>query len=180
MQNRGQLYLGLTIIILGGLLLIGNLTDLDVGALCWPSAIILLGVWLLLRPRMVGDDVAQTQKLIGDIDRRGDWSVQTEDFLGFVLDSTLDLTQADIPMGETRLRFYAFVCEVDLFVPADVGVRLQPTAFVSEINLDGHKSETILGNMPAQTDHFDKADRRIVVESVAFVTELDVRRINVS
>jgi predicted membrane protein len=178
MHNRRQLYAGLAIIVVGLLLLIGNFTDINLGAICWPLAFILVGVWLILRPSLVGPDVAQTQKIIGEVERRGPWSVQAEDFLGFVIEVDMDLTQAEIPMGQTRLRFYGFVTEVDLIVPADVGIMVRPIAFVSEVAMDGHKGEYILSSPPVKSDHFDKAPRTLVVESFSFVTDIKVRRID--
>ena len=67
MRNQGELVLAVVIILVGVLFLIGNVFDVDVWALCWPIGLILLGVWVLLRPQLVRSDTAVRQKLIGDI-----------------------------------------------------------------------------------------------------------------
>ncbi|MCA9937911.1 MAG: hypothetical protein KC418_04675 [Anaerolineales bacterium] len=177
MQNRGQLYWGLAIILLGVLFLIGNLTNIDIGAFCWPAALILVGMWFILRPRMTGPDTVDTTKIIGDIDRGGPWTVSSEDFTGFVMDVDLDMTGADIPLGQTRLRLHGFVTELDMFVPADVGVRVDSVAFVTETKINGEKAEHFFSSGPVQTLNFEGAGRQIIVEPRSFVAEVSVRQV---
>ncbi len=177
MQNRGQLFWGLVVILLGVLFLIGNLTNIDVSAYCWPVALILVGLWLILRPRTTAPGTVDTTKVIGDIDRSGAWTVTAEDFFGFVMDLDLDMTQAIIPPGKTLLRVYGFVTDVELFVPKDVGVRVSPAAFYAESKINGEKEEQILASMPVQTDNYDTAERQLMVETRSFVTEISVRQL---
>jgi lia operon protein LiaF len=177
MRNQGQLFLGSVIIAIGVLFLIGNLTDIDIGAYCWPSAFILLGLWLLLRPRMIDPDVVLTQKLFGPIRRTGAWQVTDEEYWTFVADYEIDLTEAQIPEGETRLRAYGFVGDFDLKVPDDVGVSVSSTAFVSEIKASGHKEEKFLTPLRLQTDNYQTAQRKVVLELTFFVSDVKVRQI---
>ena len=71
MRNQGLVYIAIFIILAGVLLLIGNLFNLNIGAFCFPLGLILLGIFVLLRPRMVGPDTLSNTVLIGDLDR--DW-----------------------------------------------------------------------------------------------------------
>mgnify|MGYP001066960848 CR=1 FL=1 len=59
MRIPGQVIFGILIILIGLMFLFGNLFDVDVGALCFPTALILVGVWRLplLHP---GSDHLQT------------------------------------------------------------------------------------------------------------------------
>ncbi|GAB4144639.1 MAG: hypothetical protein Fur0021_01390 [Candidatus Promineifilaceae bacterium] len=177
MQNRGQLLWGLVIILLGVLFLIGNLTNINVSAFCWPAALILVGLWLIMRPRMTEPGTVDTTKIIGDIDRSGAWTVMAEDFFGFVMDLDLDMTQAVIPSGKTLLRVYGFVTDVELLVPKDVGVRVSPGAFYAESKINGVKEEQFLAAEPVQTANYDTAERQLIVESRSFVTEVSVRQL---
>ena len=66
MHNKGQIFIGILIILIGLMSLIGSIFDVDVGAFCWPIGLIALGVWLLLRPQLVSPGTAVRLKLLGD------------------------------------------------------------------------------------------------------------------
>ena len=44
MRNQGQVIFGILIILIGLMFLFGNLFDVNVGALCFPVGLILVGV----------------------------------------------------------------------------------------------------------------------------------------
>jgi predicted membrane protein len=175
MRNQGQLYMGGAIIVIGVLILIGNLTNVDFGVYCWPLAFILLGVWLIVRPRMLEPGATLTQRLIGEIERAGDYAVTDEEFWAFIAELDLDMTQADIPQGETRLKVYGFVGEVDLLVPEDVGVAVSSTSFVNSIKMPTGKQESFVAPLRLQTDNYKIAERKIRLEMTCFVGEAKIR-----
>jgi lia operon protein LiaF len=144
MRNQNQFYLGIAIVAVGVILLLANIFRIDIGIFCWPMALILLGVFLLLRPRMVDPGTTLTQKFLAEMDRQGEWSVEDEEIWYFVGDVSLDMSEAHIPYGETRLRAVGFVSDLDLRLPQDVGLSVSSTAFVSDTNLLGHKEESFL------------------------------------
>jgi lia operon protein LiaF len=177
MRNQGELYLGGAIILIGILFLIGNLTDINVAEFCWPVAIILLGVWLLARPRMLEPGIALTQKLLGSVDRHGDWVVTDEEIWTFIADMDLDMTAAEITPGETQIRAFGFIGDIELSVPADVGVSIASTAFVSEVKLGSNKEERFIAPLRLETDGYKTAERKIRLESTFFVGEVKVRQV---
>jgi predicted membrane protein len=174
-QPNGQMIFGMIVIGLGVLLLLGNLFDFDIGAFFWPLLLIGAGVWLLVRPKMMSGETAVTQRLLGEIDRTGNWAVQNEEFQSFIADTTLDLTKADIPKGLTHFRFLNFVGDIELFVPEGVGVSISSSAFVSEISINGSKEESIFGGLHRQTENYDHAAKQIKVDASGFVNEIKVR-----
>lgn len=176
MRNQGQLFLGGAIILVGLLFLIGNLADIDTGAFCWPIAFILLGVWLVLRPQMIAPDVMLTQRFLGTIRRRGTWQVADEEVWSFVADLKLDMTDADIPEGETSIKTFGFVTDLTLLVPKDVGVSVSSSAFVSSVKMLDRKEESFVAPLRIQTDNYDTAARKIQIEMIQFVAEVKIRR----
>ena len=62
MRNQGQFTLGVVVVVVGVVLLIANLLHIDLGLFCWPLAFILLGLFFILRPRMIEPGTAVTQK----------------------------------------------------------------------------------------------------------------------
>jgi predicted membrane protein len=161
--------IGALIILVGLMFLIGNVLDVNVWAFCWPVGLILLGVWLLLRPQLVGADVAVRQKLLGDIHRDGLWQVAKE--------IDLDMTRADIPVGETEIRVFSFVGDVDVFMPEGVGIAVSSTAFVTEARVLGQKRDGIMFSLHQASDDYETAERKIRLEVTSFVADIKIRRI---
>ncbi|MCB8984113.1 MAG: cell wall-active antibiotics response protein [Ardenticatenaceae bacterium] len=175
MRNQGQFTLGIVIVVVGVVLLLANLLHIDLGVICWPMAFILLGLFFILRPRMIEPGTAVTQKFLGEVKRSGSWAVNDEEFWYFIADADFDMTSADIPFGETRIRALGFVSDIDLRVPKDVGVLVSSTAFVSEVDMLGDKEESFLGPIHLETPNYKLAERKIRLETTSFVSDIKVR-----
>ncbi len=177
MRNPGQLIFAVVVIAIGAVLMADNVLDVDVWSLAWPIGIISLGVLLLLRPKLIGSDATVRQKLVGDIRRRGDWQVADEEIWLGVGDIKLDMSSADIPLGETCIRVYSFVADVRLNVPQDVGVALSSNAFYTESRMFGKKRESILAQVNLASDDYETAERKVRLEMSTFVADVRVRRV---
>jgi lia operon protein LiaF len=176
MLNKGQVLIGILFILIGLLFLIGTVFDVDVGVFCFPLALIGIGVWLLVRPHMVGPGTAIQQKVLGDIRRDGAWEVVDEEFWIGVGDVDLDMTGAEIPIGETRLRVFGFVGDVDVLVPEGVGVSVSSMAFLTNGKILGRRQESFVTPVRVASDDYEAAERKVRLETTFFVTELKVRR----
>jgi predicted membrane protein len=176
MRNQGQLTIAVVIILIGAIFLIGNLLDVDVWVFCWPIGLILLGLWLLFRPQLVGSDAAVGQKLLGNIRRKGVWQVTDEEFWLGIGDVRLDMTEAEIPIGETRIDVWHFVGDVRLVVPEGVGVKLSSSAFFVDARLFNRKVDSILTHVEMTSEDYETAERKIRLGTSSFVGEIRVRR----
>ena len=177
MNSQRQLILAVVIIAVGLVFLIGNVFDVDIWTVFWPTLLILLGLGLLLRPQIVSQDTAVRQKLIGDIRRDGVWQVTDEQFWVGVGDITLDMKDAKIPVGETRIRVWSFVSPVRMLVPPDIGVSVSSTAFVTDARIFERKRESILAPFHTVSDDYETAEKKIYLEVTSFVGDLRVRRV---
>ena len=175
MSNRNQVLVGLIIVLLGILFLLGTLFDCNVWAIFWPLLLILLGLWLILRPRMVTPGTAVTQRFIGDVKRSGSWTVTDEDITLFIGDVKLDLTEAILPPGETRLTVSGFIGDVKLIVPEDVGVAVSSSAFISNVKMGADKEESILTPLHLKSADYKLRERQIRLEVNAFVSDVKVQ-----
>lgn len=177
MRNRGQLIIGAVLVALGLLSLLSTVFHIDFGALCWPVLLIGIGVWLVLRPRLTSPDSASEVLLIGDRRRRGEWTVRSEEFWLGVGDVELDMTQAVIPPGETVLRVYSFVGDVDIFVPRSAGVAVQMNGFVIDSDVLGQDYDSFLTPVSVQSENFSTAESRLRVEMTSFVVDLKIKQV---
>jgi hypothetical protein len=175
MENRGQVIFGGLLVLLGLLFLIGVLFQIDIWALCWPVGLIIVGVWLLARPAL--GDAANRVVLLGDVRRSGVWNVGHQDYWLGIGDMDLDLTQASIPLGETIIRIYSFIADVDLTVPADVGVSASLSGFVTDAKMFGGKEDQFLTPYTYKTPGYEQSERKICLESIHFIAEVKARQI---
>jgi predicted membrane protein len=176
MQSRGQLLLGFFLLLFGSMALLGALTRIDVGDFFWPSLLIVIGVWFLIRPRVVKDGSEAHIQILGDVIRTGQWPVSSKEFWIGIADIDLDLTQAEIPSGTTTFRVVGFIGDVDITAPEGVGIAVEAVGMVSTIRFLDKKSDYFLTPVHLKTDGYDVADRKIVLEVTTFIGDLKVRQ----
>jgi predicted membrane protein len=174
MRYPGQVILGIVVLAFGVVFLIGNLLDVNVWAVCWPTALILLGIGVLFRPQLVGSTSAGRLRLLGDIRRRGEWHVTDEEIWIGIGDVKLDMTQAEIPLGESSLRVLGLVGDVDLDLPPEVGVSVSCNAFVATTRLLGRKRDSILTPVHWVSRDYQVAEKRIRLATTFFVGDIAV------
>jgi predicted membrane protein len=177
MRNQGLVLIAILIILAGIFLLIDNLFDINLGAFCWPIGLILLGVFVLLRPRMVGPDTNSHVVLIGDVERAGAWELTNEEYWGLIIDAGYDLTKADIPPGETVIRGFSFIGDVEIYAPADLALAVDASSLITSLKLDGQEEEeAFLSPIHWRTDGYKMAERRVRFELNQFIGDVKVRR----
>jgi lia operon protein LiaF len=174
MRYRGQLIIGSAVILVGVLMLIGAVFDVDMGILCFPTVLILLGIWILVRPQMVRPGTGVAVRLLGDVRRSGSWQVTQEEFWVGIGDVRLDLTEAEVPVGKTTLRLYGFVNDVRLVVPEEVAVAVASSAFLCDARVMGRKTDTFLGTFFWQSEGYEAAERKVQLEALHFVHSLRI------
>lgn len=177
MHNKWQVFIGTLIVLIGLMSLIGNVFDVDVGAFCWPIGLIALGVWLLLRPQLISSDMAIRLMPLGNVRRHGAWQVADEEIWIGVGDVRLDLTSADVPVGETKFRVFGFVGDVDLLVPENVGVSLSSMAFVTEAKVLGQRRQSFLTPVDYASDGYEMAERKVQLTTGFFVGDITVKQV---
>ena len=122
MNNRRQIIIGSIIVIFGVVILLEAIFDIEIWGLLCPAFLIVLGVWLIFRPRSKGGDSDLQVFFAHNVRRREQWTATNEEFWGFAIDLKLDLSKAEIPPGETTIRTYGFVSELRISLPSDIGL----------------------------------------------------------
>jgi lia operon protein LiaF len=175
MRNRGQLIFGGLIILFGIFLLLNNLFQINLWAYCWPAALIFIGVWLFVGPRFSGPDRDTNVLLLGDLRRNGFWTARSQDIWIGIGDVDLDYSQAELPVGETKLRIYSLIGDLDLVVPHDLGVSLDINGAVTDAKLAGGKEESFFGTVEYTSPDFLAAPKRLRVEVLSLINDVTLR-----
>ncbi len=176
MQGKGQHHIGILLIIIGLIFLISRALDLDVWSVLWPLALIGLGVWLLIRQKHLESETSVSQRFFGDIRREGIWQVTDEEVRIFIGDVELDMTQADIPAGETKIRIFGFIGDVDILIPKTVGVSISSNGFITDAMILNHKEEKFLASIHKTSNGYEKAKNKIRLETTFFIGDLTVKQ----
>jgi len=176
MRSKGQIIFGLVILLIGVSLLIDNLFHISIWSFFWPLTIIALGVWMLLRPRSLAPGAKVRQRLLGDIRRKGEWQVANEDFWVLIGAIKLDMTEAQIPDGETLIRTYGFIGDIKLVLPEGIGISASCTSFVTDAKAFGQKTNNIMSPFEFVSDDYVAAERKVRLECTHFIADLKLRR----
>ena len=173
-RNRSMIIFGVGIILIGVLMILGNIFDFDLSGVFFPGVLVALGVWLLVGLRPGARRGRLRVMPFGDVKRFGQWQAVDEEIVHFVGDVKLDYTHTDLPSGETTLRVMAFVQDVKLIVPPGVGLSVSSIAFVNEAKINGQKQTQIFVPMEYTSPGYAENERQLRVELVGFVVELNL------
>jgi hypothetical protein len=175
-MKRWQVIVGIILILLGIIALMNQaFPNLRIGRFVGPMLLIGLGLLLILRPRIVGPDVILQIPILGDIRKTGIWEVTQHEIWWFVGSSRLDFTEAVFPKGDAVIKIFGFVTDVKVILPDDIGLRVSSSAFVNEYSGLHGKQERFLSLLEDQSTNYSSAEKRVDLQTVAFVSEIKVR-----
>ena len=176
MRNRGLLFIGSLFILFGVISLVEVILKIDLERIFWPCVVILIGVWLLLRPRFTSPDSPVKILPIADIDRRGVWQVRDEEFRTFVGNIVLDLSQAEVPVGETTLRMSGFVGDIQITAPAEVGIEVSSRAFVTTGKFWQKEQNTFFTPVEETSPGYASAERKVRLDTSFFIADFKLKQ----
>ena len=176
MKNRWQALIGAFLVFIGLTSLIGVIFHINLSGSLFALMLILLGVFLLLRPSLGDKFGIHDFRLFGNINKSGVWKVKEEEYLLILGDTSLDFTMAEIPDGLTTLRINGFIGNIRIQIPENVGLALSVTAFISDVRFLGHKTDNFLAPFQVQTPNYEKAEKKILLETAHFISEIRVKQ----
>lgn len=177
MNIRFELLVGSILLLLGLAWLGGNVLGIDIWSLCWPVALILVGLWLLVRPRMIKDGGRAQVLLFGDVRRKGSWNFTNEEIWMGIGDVDLDMSSASIPQGESILRVISFISDIDLLVPQGTGVSLTSYAFLTSYKFLERKRDSFVLPVEVESEGYAAAGQKIRVEAFGFINDIKIKQV---
>jgi lia operon protein LiaF len=157
------------------MILAGSIFDVNMWKFFWPVLLILLGLWMLVRPRWVSPRGSVEFLFFNNMRRKGTWQVKNEEIWTFLGDVFLDLTGAEIPGGETVYRIYGFIGDVDLIVPQGVGVSVSSAGFINDVKILGHKRSSIVFPIDFASEDYETAERKIRLDVAFFISDVKAK-----
>jgi hypothetical protein len=175
MRTRGQSILGGFLVVLGIILLLGVIFQINVWSIIWSAGLVAIGVLLLLRPRLAGPGHDVDFSIIGDVRRTGAWTVGNTEIWSGIGDVRLDFTTAVVPDGETKIHVFSLIGDIEVTVPPGVGLSVTASGLITELKDWNGKQSAFLGPLTYNTPDFVTAARRVKVETVGFINDVKIR-----
>ena len=176
MNKRSQQILAFVLIGLGGLYIVANLLNISPSNIFWPIVLILLGVLFIYRPKAIAPDNAKVY-FAGDRNYGQGWAAEDEELRMFAGDVFLDLGKAELPEGTTTFGVRCFASDIDILLPADVGLRIDSTAFVVETKFDGDSVSNIMTGYDYKSPNYDASTKKFHLITTSFAVDISVRTI---
>jgi len=174
-MKRWQIFLGIALISLGTLSLLEVLFDIDLWRFLGPLLLIGLGVLLILRPRIAGENVEVQMPILGDVRKAGSWEVTDHEIWMLVGTNRLDFSSAVFPLGDGRIKIFGFVADVKITLPDDVGLKIDSNAFVSEFKGLNSKEERLMSPLGYQSPNYSESQKRVHLSTIGFVSDIKVK-----
>ncbi len=174
-MKRWQIIFGIGLILLGIFSLVELLTGIDLWGLVFPLILIGIGVMLILRTKLAGREVQLEMPILGDVRKKGNWKVGSQEIWLLVGSTRLDFSDAEFQDEDGKIKLFGFVNDLKIILPEDVGLRFTGSAFVSEFRTPEGKRERILSMMEYETPNFIDAEKRVVIQTIGFVSEVQIK-----
>lgn len=97
----------------------------------------------------------------------------------FIGDTKLDLTRAQIPLGETRIYVSAFIGDVKVFVPDDysVGIRVVSSSLIGDVKVMEQKRGGLINQVNVETPRFADASKQVVLVVSTLIGDVRVTKV---
>lgn len=176
MSKQSRVMVGLAFIGVGLLFLIGVVFRVNVWTFCWPLGLIAVGGWLLLRPSLASPGTKIRVHPLAEVRRSGAWDVGNEEIWIFVGDVHLDLTEASLAPGESKVKIFGLVGDVTLVVPKGYPVSVSSFAMLTDGKVYGTKQEQFVTPLQIEGDGYETAAARVKIENYFLVNSLKLKR----
>ncbi len=125
-------------------------------------------------------NAAQHSRFIGDVHIGQDyWELRPMNISHFIGDTTIDLTKAQIPLGETKIYVSCFIGDVKVFVPGDanVGVQVVSSSLIGDVRVWDQKRGGLFNSMSVESPFYADTDKRVVLVASAFIGDVRVTKV---
>lgn len=125
-------------------------------------------------------NASQQHRFIGDVHIGEEyWELRPMNISHFIGDTKLDLTKAQIPLGETKIYVSCFIGDVKVFVPNDfsVGVQVVSSSLIGDVRVWDQKRGGLFNHVSVESPAYSDADKKVVLIVSAFIGDVQVTKV---
>jgi lia operon protein LiaF len=107
------------------------------------------------------------------------WELKPMNISHFIGDTIIDLTKAQIPVGDTKLNISAFIGDVKVFVPNDMDVEVSVTSssFLGDSTVFNKRENGFMRSLKEESHTFVMSDKKIRLQVNLFIGDITVQRV---
>ncbi|MED5019078.1 cell wall-active antibiotics response protein LiaF [Paenibacillus chibensis] len=117
---------------------------------------------------------------IGDIHLGRDYfELKPTNLSQFIGDTVLDLTNAHIPFGETKINISAFIGDIKVYVPedTDLGISVNSSSFIGDMSVLSESRSGFMSSFQSKTPFYKDARKKIRINISAFIGDIKVNKV---
>ncbi|KUP20942.1 cell wall-active antibiotics response protein LiaF [Paenibacillus sp. DMB5] len=97
----------------------------------------------------------------------------------FIGDTVLDLTNAQIPYGETKINISAFVGDIKVYIPddMDLGVSVNSSSFIGDMQVLEQTRSGFMSSVQCKTPYYKEAGKKVRINVSAFIGDIKVKTV---
>ncbi|MDR0268771.1 cell wall-active antibiotics response protein LiaF [Paenibacillus sp.] len=117
---------------------------------------------------------------IGDIHLGRDYfELRPTNLSQFIGDTVLDLTNAHIPFGETKINISAFIGDIKVYVPndTDLGISVNSSSFIGDMSILNESRSGFMSSFQTKTPYYNEARKKIRINVSAFIGDIKVKKV---
>ncbi|MNO21350.1 hypothetical protein D3C76_111200 [compost metagenome] len=129
------------------------------------------------------DDSKETthrSAFIGDVHMGKDhFQLKNTNISQFIGDTVLDLTNAQIPYGETKINISAFVGDIKVYVPEDMnlGVKVNSSSFIGDMQVLEQSRSGFMSSVQCKTPYYKEAGKKVRINVSAFIGDIKIKTV---
>ncbi|NUU63761.1 cell wall-active antibiotics response protein LiaF [Paenibacillus agri] len=125
-------------------------------------------------------DSTNRSAFIGDIHMgRDHFQLKHTNISQFIGDTVIDLTNAQIAYGETKINISAFVGDIKVFIPddMDLGVSVNSSSFIGDMQVLDESRSGFMSNVQFKTPYYKERGKKVRITVSAFIGDVKVKSV---
>lgn len=125
-------------------------------------------------------DTTNRSAFIGDVHMgREHFQLKRTNISQFIGDAVLDLTNAQIPYGETKINISAFVGDIKVYIPddMDLGVAVTSSSFIGDMQVLEQSRSGFMSNVQCKTPYYKEAGKKVRINASCFIGDIKVKTV---
>lgn len=117
---------------------------------------------------------------IGDIHMgKEHFQLKNTNISQFIGDTVLDLTNAQIPYGETKINLSAFIGDLKVYIPddMDLGISVNSSSFIGDMDVLNESRSGFMSSLQYMTPYYKEAGKKIRINISAFIGDIKVKTV---
>ncbi|MGZ9583422.1 cell wall-active antibiotics response protein LiaF [Paenibacillus marinisediminis] len=107
------------------------------------------------------------------------WELRPMDISHFIGDSTIDLTKAQVPYGETKITVSSFIGDVKVYIPRDMdlGVTVTSSSFIGDVRVLDEKESGFMRTTNVESPYYHDASKKVRIVVSTFIGDVRVKKV---